>query len=78
MVEEASSPIDYEKIICTFLASGGLRKVLAHLCNNASAQSADPISDVVHTMLTCPVQMVISEVRFASFFGGLCVMGDLI
>ena len=38
------------------------RRVFAHLCNHASGQVTDPISDVVHTMLTCPVQMVISEV----------------
>jgi hypothetical protein len=57
-----AEPIDYSKIVHFFLTGVGLRKVFSHLCNNASGQVTDPISDVVHTMLTCPVQMVISEV----------------
>ena len=55
--------IDYDKIVQEFLTGMKLRKVLAHMCNNASAQVTDPISDVVTTMLTCPVHMVVSEVR---------------
>jgi hypothetical protein len=58
----AAEPIDYRKIVQHFLTGVSLRKVFSHLCNNASGQVTDPISDVVHTMLTCPVQMVISEV----------------
>ena len=53
---------DSESIIRTFLTGINLRKVLAHLCNHASGQATDPVSDVVHTMISCPVQMVISEV----------------
>ena len=55
--------VDSESIIKRFLMGSSLRSVFAHLCNHASAHATDPISDIVHTMLTCPVQMVISEVR---------------
>jgi hypothetical protein len=59
----STSQIDSESIIKCFLTGNSLRSVFAHLCNHASAHATDPISDIVHTMLTCPVQMVISEVR---------------
>lgn len=63
--QEPQQPaMDYRKIVQTFLTGSRLRKVFAHMCNHASGQVTDPISDIVHTMLTCPVQMVISEVRF--------------
>jgi hypothetical protein len=54
--------IDYTKIIEQFLTGAKLRKVFSHLCNHASGHVADPILDIVHIMLTCPVQMVVSEV----------------
>jgi hypothetical protein len=67
MGEEPPPPrVDGGSIIQHFLTGESLRKVFAHLCNHASSTphaATDPISDVVHTMLTCPVQMVISEVR---------------
>jgi hypothetical protein len=62
-MEEAGA----ESIIGTFLTGSSLRKVFAHLCNHASGQVTDPISDVVNTMLTKPVQMVVSEVGVALF-----------
>jgi hypothetical protein len=49
-------------IIECFLKGGNLCKVLSHMCNNASSSVMDPVSDIVHMMMTCPVQMVISEV----------------
>jgi hypothetical protein len=58
----AGITIDYERIVQEFLTGIKLRKVLAHMCNHALVQLTDPISDVVCTMLTCPVQMVVSEV----------------
>jgi hypothetical protein len=58
-----NSTIDHEQIVSMFLVHSRLRKVLSHLCNHTSGQLTDPISGVVHMMLTCPVQMVISEVR---------------
>lgn len=54
---------NYQRIIQHFLTGQNLRKVFAHLCNHSSGKVTDPISDVVHMMLTCPVQMIISEVR---------------
>jgi hypothetical protein len=58
----AGGGIDHEKTVCTFLTGRRLRRTLAHLCNHASVNITDPISNVVHMMLTCPVQMVVSEV----------------
>jgi hypothetical protein len=55
--------INHERTVSMFLTHCRLRKTLSHLCNHASGQLTDPISNVVHMMLTCPVQMVISEVR---------------
>ena len=55
--------INHERTVSMFLTHGRLQKTLSHLCNHASGQLTDPISNVVHMMLTCPVQMVISEVR---------------
>ena len=49
-------------IVECFLTGTNLCKALAHLCNHASSNVMDPVSDVVHMMMTCPVQMVISEV----------------
>lgn len=63
----SSIAVDGDSIVKHFLTGENLRQVFAHLCNHASGQVTDPISDVVHTMLTCPVQMVISEVGVALF-----------
>lgn len=54
-------------IVDMFLSGPSLRKVFAHLCNHASGHVTDPVSHVVHMMLTCSVQMVISEVGVAFF-----------
>ncbi len=71
MNDHSQSPavLSRSSIIQRFLVGESLRKVFAHLCNHASTHRAatDPISDVVHTMLTCPVQMVISEVSVCVF-----------
>ena len=56
-----------EKIISEFLTGQNLRKMFSHLCNNAAGQVTDPISDTVAMMLTCPVQMIITEVGIALF-----------
>jgi hypothetical protein len=65
--------IDYGKVIDVFLTGGSLRKVFAHMCNHASGQVTDPISDIVHIMLVCPVQMVISEVSSQCISSCVCV-----
>lgn len=56
-----------DKIISEFLAGKNLRKMFSHLCNNAAGQVTDPISDTVAMMITCPVQMIITEVGIALF-----------
>lgn len=56
-----------ERIIAEFLTGKNLRKMFSHLCNNASGQVTDPISDTVVMMLTCPVQMILTEVGVALF-----------
>ena len=58
---------DEDPTIQHFLKGANLRKVFSHLCNNATGQVTDPIAYVVHIMLTCPVQMVVSEVGVALF-----------
>ena len=62
-----SDPFTVESIVHHFLTGRRLRKVFAHLCNHASGQVTDPISDVAHIMITRPVQMMISEVGLAIF-----------
>lgn len=62
-----------------FLQGPNLRKVFAHLCNNATGQVTDPIAYVVHIMLTCPVQMVVSEVGVALFkVGGGLILAPFV
>ena len=56
-----------DKTVQHFLQGQNLRRVFAHLCNHSTGQVTDPISYVVHIMLTCPVQMVVSEVGVAFF-----------
>lgn len=56
-----------ERIVSEFLTGKNLRKMFSHLCNNASGQVTDPISDTASMMLTCPVQMIITEVGVALF-----------
>lgn len=56
-----------KKIVKLFLQGQNLRKVMAHLCNNCSSHVADPISDTVVMMLTCPIHLVITEVGIALF-----------
>ena len=55
------------RIIAEFLTGSNLRKVFSHLCNNASGQVTDPISDTAIMMLTCPVQLILTEVGVALF-----------
>lgn len=55
------------RIIAEFLTGRNLRKVFSHLCNNASGQVTDPISDTAIMMLTCPVQLILTEVGVALF-----------
>lgn len=54
-----------------FLSGRNLRKVFSYLCNHTSGHSVDPISDVAYTMLTCPVEMMVSEVCCTAL---LCVL----
>lgn len=61
--ESSASSADGESIIKHFLSGTNLRKVFSYLCNHASGHATDPVSNIVHIMLTCPVQMVVSEVR---------------
>lgn len=61
--EASCSSTRSSSIVDHFLHGRNLRKVFSHLCNHASGQVTDPISYVAHTMITSPVQMVISEVR---------------
>lgn len=56
-----------EEIVATFLSGARLRRVLSHMCNNASSSVADPVTTTIRIMLTCPVQLVISEVGVALF-----------
>lgn len=56
-----------EEILATFMSGDRLRRVLSHMCNHASSSVADPITTTVRIMLTCPVQLVISEVGVAFF-----------
>lgn len=62
-------------IVHEFLTGLKLRKVFAHLCNHSAGQSVDPISDVAYIMLTCPVQMMVSEVsgEYHMFGRNTCV-----
>ena len=55
------------RIIAEFLTGKNLRKMFSHLCNNASGQVTDPISDTVVMMLTCPVQLILTEVGVSLF-----------
>lgn len=55
------------RIIAEFLTGSNLRKMFSHLCNSASGQVTDPISDTAVMMLTCPVQLILTEVGVALF-----------
>lgn len=58
------------KIIETFLTGKNLRKVMAHLCNSYHGNNtSDPITDTVVMMLTCPINLIITEVGVALFQG---------
>lgn len=56
-----------EKIRTLFLTGKHLKRVMAHMCNNASSHVADPITDTVVMMLTCPINLVVTEVGIALF-----------
>ena len=62
-MDEGSS----SRIMTLFLQGSRLRKVMSHLCNHCSSNIADPISDTVVMMLTCPIHLVITEVGIALF-----------
>ena len=69
--DDVDTIYDRHTVIRNFLSGTSLQKVFSQLCNSASSgQALDPISDVAYTMLTCPIQMMISEV---SFFGCSCL-----
>ena len=55
------------RIVAEFLTGPNLRKIFSHLCNNASGLVTDPISDTAVMMLTCPVQLILTEVGVALF-----------
>jgi hypothetical protein len=57
----------HDEIVATFLSGVRLRRVLSHMCNNASSGIADPVTSTIRVMLACPVQLVISEVGVALF-----------
>jgi hypothetical protein len=56
------------RMVEVFLTGRNLRKVMAHLCNSYSGHSmSDPITDTVVMMLTCPLNLIITEVGIALF-----------
>jgi hypothetical protein len=57
-----------KRLLEVFLSNNNLRKVMAHLCNSYCGHSvSDPIADTVVMMLTCPVNLIITEVGIALF-----------
>lgn len=51
-----------------FLTGQNMRKMMAHLCNSYCGHSmSDPITDTVVMMLTCPLNLIITEVGIALF-----------
>jgi hypothetical protein len=67
LLEDDVSTTAEETIAHLFLQGAQLRKLMAHLCNKCSLHVADPISDTVVMMLTCPIHLVITEVGIALF-----------
>lgn len=56
-----------QKFVSLFLEGVKLQKFMKYMCETGMGQSVDPITDVVCVMITCPLQLVITEVGVAPF-----------
>jgi hypothetical protein len=63
--DEKNSAI--QMFVSLFLEGVRLQKFMKYMCETGMGQSVDPITDVVCVMITCPLQLVITEVGVAPF-----------
>lgn len=62
-----ASRMDTDRFIKLFLTGDSLCKMIAYLCNNSHGTVTDPITNVLHAMITSPLQIMLTQVGVAPF-----------
>lgn len=59
--------MDPKAFVDKFLRGDSLCRVIVYLCNNCQGTVTDPITSVLHFMITSPVQVTLTQVGVAPF-----------